>query len=99
MRELNRLGITSVIDGDTAYVHTWDLVVERKKSERDGRLMVQREPGEEGGEYYRLYPEGRVRDYDGVHVVIEKPRDGNLNRNFPANWSNVEYRGMKVRLT
>ena len=60
---------------------------EWKKSELDERLMVQREPGEEGGEYYRLYPEGTVLEFDGVNVPVEKPKDGNLNRNFPANWA------------
>ena len=66
---------------------------EWKKSAKDSRLMVQREPGEEGGDYYRLYPEGLIRDFDGIDVPIEQPRDGNLNRNFPANWApeTVEY--------
>ena len=64
---------------------------EWKKNDKDSRLMVQREPGEEGGDYYRLYPEGFIEDYDGVHVPIEKPFDGNLNRNFPVNWSGQEY--------
>ncbi|CAA9581866.1 MAG: Peptidase M14, carboxypeptidase A [uncultured Truepera sp.] len=61
------------------------------KRARDPRLMVQREPGEEEGDFYRVYPEGLIRDYDGVHVPIERPFDGNLNRNFPVNWSGAEY--------
>ena len=28
--------------------------------------MVRREPDEEGGEYYRLLPEGTIQNYDGV---------------------------------
>ena len=64
---------------------------EWKKSNRDPRLMVQREPGEEGGDYYRIYPEGLIRNYDGVHVEVDRPFDGNLNRNFPVNWSGQEY--------
>ena len=81
------------IDGDGFVVsmRVPDPKGEWKKSAREPRLMVQREPGEEGGDYYRLYPEGLIRDYDGVHVAIEKPFDGNLNRNFPANWSGGEY--------
>ncbi len=81
------------VDGDGFIVsmRVPDPKGEWKKSERDPRLMVQREPGEEGGEYYRLYPEGLIRDYDGVHVPIERPFDGNLNRNFPVNWSGQEY--------
>ena len=54
-------------------------------------LMVQREPGEEGGQYYRVYPEGMIRDYDGVHVKIVPGQDGNMNRNFPINWLPREY--------
>ena len=39
------------------------------------------------GPYYRLYREGEIRgEWDGVTIEIEKPRDGNLNRNFPAGW-------------
>jgi murein tripeptide amidase MpaA len=59
---------------------------EWKKSEADPGVLVQRRPGEQGGTYFRLYPEGRIRDYDGVNVAIERPRDGNLNRNFPIGW-------------
>jgi len=93
--------IPTDLDGD-GYITTMrvpDPKGEWKKSEQDPRLMVQRAPGEEGGDYYRLYPEGPIRDYDGAHVVIEKPRDGNLNRNFPANWSNVEYGAFEAALS
>ncbi|WP_210483830.1 M14 family metallopeptidase [Microvirga antarctica] len=81
------------IDGD-GYVTTMrvpDPKGEWKKSASDPRVMVQREPGEEGGAYFRLYPEGLIENYDGVHVKIERPFDGNLNRNFPVNWSPREY--------
>jgi hypothetical protein len=53
--------------------------------------MVQREPGEEGGEYYRIYPEGLIPDFDGADVKILPQDDGNMNRNFPINWSPQEY--------
>lgn len=81
------------IDGDGFVVsmRVPDPKGEWKKSARDPRLMVQREPGEEGGDYYRVYPEGLIRDYDDAHVAVEKPFDGNLNRNFPVNWSGQEY--------
>ena len=60
---------------------------ERQRSTPDGAARA----GEEGGTYYRLYPEGLIQNFDGVHVKIEKPFDGNMNRNFPANWSPQEY--------
>lgn len=84
---------TDDVDGDGFIVsmRVRDPKGEWKTSSLDNRLMVQREPGEEGGEYYRLYPEGFIEHYDGVHVSIEKPFDGNMNRNFPANWDAEEY--------
>ncbi|MDB5615178.1 MAG: peptidase [Devosia sp.] len=78
-------------DGYIVNMRVPDPTGEWKKSERDARLMVQREPGEEGGEYYRIYPEGLIRNFDGVHVKIEQQQDGNMNRNFPINWSPQEY--------
>ncbi len=61
---------------------------EWKVAEEDARIMVLREPGEVGpGPYYRLYREGEIRgEWDGVSFDIQQPRDGNLNRNFPAGW-------------
>lgn len=51
------------------------------------RLMVAREPTEVGGTYYRILPEGRVRDYDGFALKVNRDREGlDLNRNFPAGW-------------
>ncbi len=81
------------IDGDGYIVNMRvpDPKGEWKKSETEPRLMVQREPGEEGGEYYRIYPEGLIRNFDGVHVQIDPQNDGNMNRNFPINWSPREY--------
>jgi murein tripeptide amidase MpaA len=51
------------------------------------RLMVAREPTEVGGTYYRILPEGRVRDYDGFMLKVNRDREGlDLNRNFPGGW-------------
>jgi murein tripeptide amidase MpaA len=58
-----------------------------KKYESDPRLMVAREPGEFGGEYYRLMPEGTLKNFDGLRVTANKDREGlDLNRNFPSGW-------------
>ncbi|HEU4326108.1 MAG TPA: M14 family metallopeptidase [Roseiflexaceae bacterium] len=59
-----------------------------KVSGNDPRLMVRRGPDEEGGQYYRLYTEGRIRNYDGYHVAIAPPRQGlDFNRSFPYIWA------------
>jgi murein tripeptide amidase MpaA len=58
-----------------------------KKHAGDPRLMVAREPGEFGGEYYRLMPEGSLLAYDGLRITANPDREGlDLNRNFPAGW-------------
>ncbi|MCI0394686.1 MAG: M14 family metallopeptidase [Chloroflexi bacterium] len=51
-------------------------------------LLIRREPDDlPGGDYYRLLPEGRIRNYDGVTIQMAPPLAGlDLNRNFPVNW-------------
>jgi len=51
------------------------------------RLMVPREPGEFGGHYYRLMPEGTLANFDGLTVKVNPDVEGlDLNRNFPTQW-------------
>jgi murein tripeptide amidase MpaA len=51
------------------------------------RLMIRRDPVETGGTYYRILPEGRVENYDGVQIPIARTPHGlDLNRNYPAGW-------------
>ena len=58
-----------------------------KKCELDPRLMVAREPGEFGGEYYRVIPEGTLLNYDGLTLKVNPDAEGlDLNRNFPGLW-------------
>ena len=53
----------------------------------DPRLMIRRDPIETGGKYYRILPEGLLKNYDGVMINVRRPKEGlDLNRNFPANW-------------
>lgn len=78
-------------DGYIVQMRVPDTKGEWKKDDENPDIMVQREPGEEGGEYFRLYPEGMIRNYNGVHVHIEMQQDGNMNRNFPTNWTPQEY--------
>lgn len=53
----------------------------------DPRLMVRRDPIETGGKYYRILPEGLLKNYDGATINVRNPKQGlDLNRNFPAGW-------------
>jgi len=59
-----------------------------KVSEKDPRLMRRRGPDDHGGTYYRVYTEGRIRNYDGFTVKIAPPAQGlDFNRNFPYIWA------------
>jgi murein tripeptide amidase MpaA len=74
-------------DGRILFMRVPDPHGAYKKCEADPRLMVAREPGEFGGEYYRLMPEGFIRSYDGLTVKVNPDVEGlDLNRNFPSFW-------------
>jgi murein tripeptide amidase MpaA len=74
-------------DGRILFMRVPDPHGAYKKCEADPRLMVAREPGEFGGEYYRLMPEGLIRNYDGLSVKVNPDVEGlDLNRNFPSSW-------------
>jgi len=55
----------------------------------DPRWLIAREPDEApGGEYYRLLPEGRIQNYDGVTIKVAPAREGlDLNRQYPMEWA------------
>ena len=77
------------IDGDGRVLHMRvpDPHGPWKRCELDPRLMVPREPGEFGGQYYRVMPEGTLTHYDGLQIKVNPDREGlDLNRNFPAYW-------------
>lgn len=58
-----------------------------KKHPQEPRLMVPREPGEFGGQYYRMLPEGALQHFDGVQIRANRDKEGlDLNRNFPSLW-------------
>jgi murein tripeptide amidase MpaA len=53
----------------------------------DPRLLVRRDPVETDGTYYRVLPEGYLKNYDGATIEIRGPKERlDLNRNFPAGW-------------
>jgi len=58
-----------------------------KVSKSDPRLLVPRRFNDVEGRFYRVYPEGLIRNFDGVEVVEATRKQGlDFNRNFPANW-------------
>ena len=58
-----------------------------KAHPEQARLMIPREPGDFGGSYWRLMPEGTLTAYDGLQVKVNPNREGlDLNRNFPVQW-------------
>jgi murein tripeptide amidase MpaA len=59
-----------------------------KPHSEEPRMLVRREPDEQEGEFYRVFSEGRIRNYDGVTIKIAPPLEGlDLNRNFPMEWA------------
>lgn len=74
-------------DGRILQMRIQDPSGDWKVSELDPRLMQKRQPHEHGGVYYRLYPEGRLLDFDGFTIkVAPKPEGLDFNRNFPFEW-------------
>jgi murein tripeptide amidase MpaA len=61
----------------------------------DPRLLIRREPDDYGGTYYRVLPEGRIDNYDGMTIQLQPNKEGlDNNRNFPNNWrQNNEQQG------
>jgi murein tripeptide amidase MpaA len=54
---------------------------------QEPRLLTPRQPGDFGGTYYRVMPEGTLQNFDGVRIRVNRDREGlDLNRNFPAYW-------------
>ncbi|MEO7055694.1 MAG: M14 family metallopeptidase [Caldimonas sp.] len=74
-------------DGRILFMRVPDANGTWKKCHADPRLMVAREPGEYAGEFYRLMPEGLIKNYDGLTIKVNADLEGlDLNRNFPSGW-------------
>ncbi len=64
-----------------------DLTGTWKVSAQDPRLLIKRGPDDRQGPFYHLYPEGRVKNYDGYEVKMAPRKWGlDLNRNYPMVW-------------
>jgi murein tripeptide amidase MpaA len=58
-----------------------------KAHPKEPRLLIRRDPAESGGKYYRVLPEGLLKNYDGTTIEVRNPKEGlDLNRNFPVAW-------------
>jgi murein tripeptide amidase MpaA len=58
-----------------------------KAHPEEPRLMVRRDPTETGGTYYRILPEGKLDNWDGITVRMQPNKERlDLNRNFPSHW-------------
>ncbi len=58
-----------------------------KSHPKNQSLLIRRDPVESGGKYYRVLPEGMLKNYDGVTIEVREPKEMlDLNRNFPMSW-------------
>lgn len=58
-----------------------------KVSAKDPRVMTRRQPDDLEGDFYNIFNEGMVLDYDGINLKPAPLAFGyDLNRNFPAGW-------------
>jgi Zinc carboxypeptidase len=74
-------------DGRMLYMRIPDTNGSWKKNPTQPRLLMPRGPGEFGGEYFRVMPEGQLHNYDGLQIKTNPDREGlDLNRNFPGGW-------------
>ena len=86
-------------DGRILYMRIKDHNGLWKKHPEYPELMVRRDPIEYGGEYYRVVPEGMIKNYNGetfdvvsLYGLIDWPcgpwrkERVDINKNFPRNW-------------
>ena len=74
-------------DGRILFMRVKDPSGTWKVHPKEPRLLIRRDATESGGTYYRILPEGRLLNYDGVTIQVRAPKeDLDLNRNFPVAW-------------
>jgi hypothetical protein len=75
-------------DGRVLFMRQLDPNGSWKPHPEDPRLLIARRPDDVEGEFFRVYPEGTIRNWDGVTVPIAPVLEGlDLNRNWPADWA------------
>ncbi len=59
-----------------------------KKDPKDKRMLIRRQADETTGDFYNVYSEGLINEYDGVKIKSAPSKYGlDLNRNYPMNWN------------
>lgn len=74
-------------DGHITQMRKMDPNGEWKISEADSRFVEIRKPDDKDGPFYRIYTEGKIKNYNGQEIVMA-PRKYNLNinRNYPGDF-------------
>lgn len=58
-----------------------------KKDPNNANLMIRRSPDEKVGEFYNVFSEGMIENFDGININPKKPTWGlDFNRNYPFGW-------------
>ena len=58
-----------------------------KKRDDSDFLMTKRQPDEKTGEFYNVYTEGMIDEFNGVNITMARPLYAmDFNRNFPVSW-------------
>ena len=58
-----------------------------KTSKLDPRLMTRRLPDDDEGEFYNVYPEGEIKDWDGLSIKEAPAKyQYDFNRAYPIGW-------------
>ena len=75
-------------DGRVLFMRMKDPNGSWKPHPDDPRALVARAPDDFDGDFYRVLPEGTIRNWDGVTIPIAPALEGlDLNRNWPADWA------------
>jgi Zinc carboxypeptidase len=75
-------------DGRVLFMRQPDANGPWKPHPDDPRLLVARGPDDIEGDFYRVLPEGTIRNWDGVTISVAPMFEGlDLNRNWPADWA------------
>lgn len=57
-----------------------------KEDPNDPRVMVKRSPDDLEGDFYNIFQEGYITDFDGINIPATNRWGNDFNRNFPLAW-------------